>query len=653
MSEVRLIPAPPPADAAAREAQPSAGTSPAADTSRTHQIPAGASESSGGAAASAGPASHPAAQQSDAPVVPARAPKLFAFASGKGGVGKSLLVANLGIQLARQGRSAILVDFDLASATLHSYLGAGTPQSSVDDLLTGRNVSLASLVRDTSTPGLRLIAGSRSGWRSQPRGDELERIVVRAHDLAADCVLIDLPSGRQSLTVDVLALADCGVLVTTPEPGSIESCYRLVEELAVRCLLHPESEERRAAEAVLGAEAMGRGPAGFLDSLADVDSACASRLGERLRQLRLAFVINQSRSEGETQAGLTLRFLCRHYLGVDIEFGGVVEFDLSAWQASRQRKSLSQKYPNAPATRTIEQIASTLLSRPAPPRSVEARWVTLGERSLYEMLELPPSASQRDLQRAYDRLQAVTGPEGDLLGGAVHAERARAVRARIETAYRTLVFMESRSEYDRSLVSAGRVRPEQLRDPSLVAAGARTSPAPPAAGNISGRRCEAPATRPDGGVAADPAAAAGAAPARPALQRPSAPRAPLVPRTRFARVKAAALAPSPPPKPSEPTPAPEIGPVSGAGAPLVYSGPVLAALRRERGLSLEAIGAVSKVRTSHLRSVEEERFSELPAPIFLKGFVREYARCLSLDPVKVWQDYLGRYEEWKRSRSQG
>lgn len=89
-----------------------------------------------------------------------------------------------------------------------------------------------------------------------------------------------------------------------------------------------------------------------------------------------------------------------------------------------------------------------------------------------------------------------------------------------------------------------------------------------------------------------------------------------------------------------------------SGAPLAYTGAVLAALRREHGLSLEAIGAVTKVRITHLRCLEEERFGSLPASIFLKGFVREYARCLKLDPERVWQDYRTRYEDWKRSRTE-
>ncbi len=528
--------------------------------------------------------------------------RLLAFASGKGGVGKSLLVANLGIQLARQGRRVILLDCDVLNSALHSYLGAAAPNCGLDDLLSGRSSSLLSLVRDTSVPRLRLVAGPRSGQRKLPTQEDLENLVLEAYELPADFALIDLPSGRHPLSLDLLPLADCGILVTTPEPGSLEGAFRLVEEVVRQCLATADARLREAAEAALGFSEATRGPAAYLDALAEMDPNLAHGLTACLRSLRLAFVINQVRADAEAQTALNLRSLCRHYLGAEINFVGAVEFDLSAWQATRQRKSLSQKYPNAPATRTIEQIATALTAQHARPPKQEARWERLADRTHYQILEVPPSASQRDLQRAYDRLQAVTGPEVEAIGGAVHRERVRALRARVETAYRTLVFLEPRSKYDRALISAGVLRPEETRDLSL-----ELNEPPPRA-----------------------PAAAGARSGTGASVRPVAPVRPH----------------------SDDTPPAEPPTINPSGAPLAYTGAVLGGLRRERGLTLEAIGAITKVRITHLRCLEEESFSALPAPIFLKGFVREYARCLKLDPEKVWEDYRIRYEKWKKARSE-
>jgi flagellar biosynthesis protein FlhG len=517
-------------------------------------------------------------------------------------VGKSLLVANLGIQLARQGRQVTLVDCDLLGSTLHSYLGVAPRGGGLDEFLGGRASSLISLARDTSVPRLRLIAGPRGGGQAMPSAEALQSLVLRAHELQSDFALFDLPSGRHPFSLDVLALADCGVLVTTAEPGSLEGAFHVVEELGRRRLDGLADDIRRALGASGGSSGLDGGPAACLDRLAEIDAGLANRVASGLAELNLSFVVNQVRADVEAQSALNLRSLCRHYLGVELEFAGAVEYDLSAWQATRQRKSLSQKYPNASATRTIEQIATLLAARTDPETPSEKGWMRLSERTHYQILEVPPSASQRDLQRAYDRLQAVAESQVEQLGSAIHSERVQAVRGRIENAYRTLVFVEPRSGYDRALVAAGILRPEELRDLSLEL----NEPPPPSAAPPSS-----------------------------------------VPKHKSKR----AAAPKKPRPNAVEKPEEEAAPPS-TGAPLAYTGAVLGALRRERGLSLEAIGAITKVRITHLRCLEEERFGSLPAAIFLKGFVREYARCLKIDPERVWQDYRARYEEWKRGRSE-
>ena len=529
--------------------------------------------------------------------------RLIGFASGKGGVGKSLLVANLGIQLARQGRQVTLIDCDMLSSTLHSYLGAVPSSTGVDDFLGGNSSSLSSLARDTSVPRLRLIRGPRARGRALPSTEVLQSLAIEARELSSDFALFDLPSGMHPFSLDVLSLADRGVLVTTAEPGSLEGAFHLVEELGRRRLDGMEADIRRAVETALGSSALERGTVSCLDALAEIDPGLVNRVAARFAELRLSFVVNQVRADAEAQAALNLRSLSRLYLGVELEFTGAVEYDLSAWQATRQRKSLSQKYPNAPATRTIEQMAALFSSRGDPDPVSEPRWIRLAERTHYQILEVPPSASQRDLQRAYDRLRAIASPEIEQLGGAIHSERIQAVRSRIESAYRTLVFLEPRSGYDRGLVSAGILRSEELRDLSLEL----NEPPPPSLAKGS-----SPARTPDRSV-----------------------------------MKAKKRRADTDGQLEEETTQP-----ATSGAPLAYTGAVLAALRREHGLSLEAIGAVTKVRITHLRCLEEERFGSLPASIFLKGFVREYARCLKLDPERVWQDYRTRYEDWKRSRTE-
>src|SRR4051812_18710062 len=89
-----------------------------------------------------------------------QARKVIAVGGGKGGIGKSLVSANLGIALARRGASVALVDGDLGGANLHTCLGIGQPAVSMSDFIDHRVARLEDAMVPTGIPGLTLIAGA-------------------------------------------------------------------------------------------------------------------------------------------------------------------------------------------------------------------------------------------------------------------------------------------------------------------------------------------------------------------------------------------------------------------------------------------------------------------------------------------------------------
>jgi cytoskeletal protein RodZ len=50
------------------------------------------------------------------------------------------------------------------------------------------------------------------------------------------------------------------------------------------------------------------------------------------------------------------------------------------------------------------------------------------------------------------------------------------------------------------------------------------------------------------------------------------------------------------------------------------------------------------VNPTYLRFIEDDDFENLPAPVYVRGFVSAYARCLGLDPARVVTDYMERFE---------
>jgi curved DNA-binding protein CbpA len=75
-----------------------------------------------------------------------------------------------------------------------------------------------------------------------------------------------------------------------------------------------------------------------------------------------------------------------------------------------------------------------------------------------------------------------------------------------------------------------------------------------------------------------------------------------------------------------------------------FDGARLRRCRMRCGMEIEDIAGVTKVSPTYLRFIEEDRFSELPATVYVRGFVSAYASCLGLDASRVAASYMQRVE---------
>ena len=119
---------------------------------------------------------------------------------------------------------------------------------------------------------------------------------------------------------------------------------------------------------------------------------------------------------------------------------------------------------------------------------------------------------------------------------------------------------------------------------------------------------------------------------------------------------AALAADRPEPEPaSAPEPGEELAPrhsVARAGVEpfedveegVEFDGARLRRARLRRGLDFGEIADRTKVNPGYLASLEEERYPDLPARVYVRGFVMAYAACLGLDPVAVAASYMRRYD---------
>src|SRR5512136_2782672 len=91
-------------------------------------------------------------------VLPVAAPRtrrqIWSIGGGKGGIGKSLIAASVGWQLARMGRRVVLVDADLGGANLHTCLGLPPAGRTLADFIQRRVGSIDEILIEAGAPGL-------------------------------------------------------------------------------------------------------------------------------------------------------------------------------------------------------------------------------------------------------------------------------------------------------------------------------------------------------------------------------------------------------------------------------------------------------------------------------------------------------------------
>jgi curved DNA-binding protein CbpA len=82
----------------------------------------------------------------------------------------------------------------------------------------------------------------------------------------------------------------------------------------------------------------------------------------------------------------------------------------------------------------------------------------------------------------------------------------------------------------------------------------------------------------------------------------------------------------------------------------VFDGAVLRRIRVSLGIELEEIAATTKINEHHLRAIEANAYAQLPPPVYLRGFLKQIARCLSLDAPAVADSYTARMRETSARR---
>lgn len=142
--------------------------------------------------------------------------KILSVISGKGGVGKSTVSANLAVSLARQGKSVALIDFDIYGSSIPSMMNIGYGPKSMNNKI----VPVESHGVKIMSMGFIVKNNDPVVWRGPMLGKVVEQFINDVIWGDLDYVVIDMPPGTGDVAMDVNRLIPSShqILVTTPHP---------------------------------------------------------------------------------------------------------------------------------------------------------------------------------------------------------------------------------------------------------------------------------------------------------------------------------------------------------------------------------------------------------------------------------------------------
>jgi flagellar biosynthesis protein FlhG len=301
-------------------------------------------------------------------------PIIISVASGKGGVGKSMVVSNLGLLLARKGFRVILADMDIGGANLHILFGMFHPPSTLTDFFSNRLVKLEDLAHPIVKPlPLRLIPGTGETLiTANLQHAKKKRLIRHLQKLEADIILVDVGAGTSYHALDFFLLADYYVAVATPDPTSVLDLYRFIKLSAIRKVLTAFLARDPITEALLDKDF--HSVTEVLEAVGRTSESGVALAQQSLQGFHPALILNRMTAKSRINT-LHLQQLLKQYVGADLSVLGHIPEDSQVQRSILKYLPVVELAPTAPAAIALDQIADNLLKlvkqREARPDALE------------------------------------------------------------------------------------------------------------------------------------------------------------------------------------------------------------------------------------------------------------------------------------------
>lgn len=292
--------------------------------------------------------------------------QIIPIASGKGGVGKSLLSANLAIALGKAGKKVVLADLDLGASNLHLVIGQASPKTGIGTFLAGEH-KFEDIIEPTDYENVSFIAGdSEIPGLSALKIFQKNSLIKKFQSLDADYLIIDLGAGTHLTILDLFLLSPQGIIVTAPTVTATLNGYLFLKNAVFRLMAATFKKGTKAAEYLdkLKNDAMSLQRLyipKLIDSIEAVDPENAKIFKERLAHFHPRLIINMIDEPKDADKAQKIRRSCQQYLGLEVDSLGVMYRDSMQDRALSSRLPVTVYKPNAVLSQAVFRIAEKII----------------------------------------------------------------------------------------------------------------------------------------------------------------------------------------------------------------------------------------------------------------------------------------------------
>lgn len=304
--------------------------------------------------------------------------QLLPIASGKGGVGKSLLSANLAIALGQAGKKVVLADLDLGASNLHLAIGHNVRNNSIGTYLTDKT-SFQSIVEPTEYENVSFIAGdSQIPGLTSLKSVQKTKLIRNFHSLDTDFLILDLGAGTHQIILDMFLQSPQGILVTAPTVTATLDGYLFLKNSVFRLM---STTFKRGSNGWQFLEQLKKSSESMkslyipklVEALKKVDPANTELFISRMNQFRPRLVMNMIDDPKDADRAMRIRNSCKQYLGMDLEYLGLMYRDQLQDKALSSRLPVVIYKPNSVLSQAIFRIAEKIIS--AEPRQFDSAFI--------------------------------------------------------------------------------------------------------------------------------------------------------------------------------------------------------------------------------------------------------------------------------------